>query len=119
MIAAQGREMSATPFVAIIAITPSLRHEGQYHSRTRLAAPPTRISRLHGEAARGDIKGAATIVMQANLIPMITSRVCAHFCQDGCNRKTTDQAISAHAVERSVGDYILENLDTFYVRRRG
>ncbi len=62
----------------------------------------------------GDIKGAATIVMQANPIPMITSRVCAHFCQDGCNRQTTDQAVSVHAVERRIGDYILENLDTFY-----
>jgi NADPH-dependent glutamate synthase beta subunit-like oxidoreductase/CO/xanthine dehydrogenase FAD-binding subunit len=62
----------------------------------------------------GDIKGAATIMMQANPIPMITSRVRAHFCQDGCNRKTTDQAVSIHAVERSVDDYILENLDTFY-----
>jgi NADPH-dependent glutamate synthase beta subunit-like oxidoreductase/CO/xanthine dehydrogenase FAD-binding subunit len=62
----------------------------------------------------GDIMGAATILMQANPMPMITSRVCAHFCQDGCNRKTTDQAVSVHAVERSVGDYILENLGTFY-----
>ena len=62
----------------------------------------------------GDIHGAATILMQANPIPMITSRVCAHFCQDGCNRKTTDQAVSVHAVERSVGDYILDNPDAFY-----
>lgn len=62
----------------------------------------------------GDLKGAATILMQANPLPMITSRVCAHFCQDGCNRKTTDQAVSVHAVERMVGDYILENPDSFY-----
>ena len=62
----------------------------------------------------GDIKGAATILMQANPMPMITSRVCAHFCQDGCSRKTTDQAVSVHSVERSLGDYILEHLDTFY-----
>ena len=62
----------------------------------------------------GDLKGAATILMQANPLPMITSRVCAHFCQEGCNRRTTDQAVSIHAVERVVGDCILENLDTFY-----
>jgi NADPH-dependent glutamate synthase beta subunit-like oxidoreductase len=62
----------------------------------------------------GDIAGAAAIVMQANPIPMITSRVCAHFCQDGCNRKTTDQAVSVHAVERKVGDFILANVDIFY-----
>jgi NADPH-dependent glutamate synthase beta subunit-like oxidoreductase len=71
---------------------------------------PAYMEKLRG----GDINGAATIVMQANPIPMITSRVCAHFCQDGCNRKTTDQAVSVHTVERRVGDYILENLDTFY-----
>jgi hypothetical protein len=35
----------------------------------------------------GDLKGAATILMQANPIPMITSRVCAHFCQDAATAR--------------------------------
>jgi NADPH-dependent glutamate synthase beta subunit-like oxidoreductase/CO/xanthine dehydrogenase FAD-binding subunit len=62
----------------------------------------------------GDPAGAAAIMMRANPLPMITSRVCAHFCEDGCNRKTTDQAVSIHSVERWVGDYILENAARFY-----
>lgn len=74
----------------------------------------TNIPAYMEKVRAGDMQGAATIVMQANPIPMITSRVCAHFCQDGCNRKTTDQSVSVHAVERKVGDYILDNLDTFY-----
>ncbi len=63
---------------------------------------------------QGDIKAAATILMQANPIPMITSRVCAHFCQDKCNRKSTDESVAIHTVERRVGDYILENASQFY-----
>jgi len=62
----------------------------------------------------GDMHGAATILLQANPIPMITSRVCAHFCQDNCNRRTTDASVAVHTVERRVGDYILDNMDAFY-----
>lgn len=62
----------------------------------------------------GDMAGAAAILMQANPMPMITSRVCAHFCQDKCNRRNTDESLSVHAVERRVGDYILKYMDAFY-----
>ena len=62
----------------------------------------------------GDVEGAAHILMEANPIPMITSRVCAHTCQEQCNRCGSDESVSIHGVERSVGDYILEHPDTFY-----
>lgn len=62
----------------------------------------------------GDLEGAARILMQANPLPMMTSRVCAHTCQNKCNRCSTDEAVAIHSVERVVGDYILENLDKFY-----
>lgn len=62
----------------------------------------------------GDIEGAATILMQYNPLPMMTSRVCAHTCQTKCNRCTTDENVSIHSVERVLGDYIMEHLDTFY-----
>lgn len=62
----------------------------------------------------GDIEGAARILMQANPLPMMTSRVCAHTCQTKCNRCSTDESVAIHSVERVVGDYILEHLDTFY-----
>ena len=63
---------------------------------------------------QGDVEGAAHILMEANPIPMITSRVCAHTCQEQCNRCGADESVSIHGVERYVGDYILEHPDTFY-----
>ena len=63
---------------------------------------------------QGDVEGAAHILMEANPIPMITSRVCAHTCQEQCNRCGSDESVSIHGVERYVGDYILEHPDTFY-----
>ena len=103
----------------------AIRGDNRYHSifgGMKAATTPctlscpanTNIPAYMEKLRAGDVKGAGSIMMQANPLPMITSRVCAHFCQDGCNRKTTDQAVSVHAVERRVGDYILENLDIFY-----
>lgn len=103
----------------------AIRGDNRYHSifggmkasttPCALSCPAnTNIPAYMERLRSGDLNGAATIVMQANPLPMITSRVCAHFCQDGCNRKTTDQAVAVHAVERRVGDYILDNLNTFY-----
>lgn len=63
---------------------------------------------------QGDMDGAARILMQANPLPMMTSRVCAHTCQTKCNRCSTDEAVAIHSVERVVGDYIMAHLDDFY-----
>ena len=71
---------------------------------------PAYLERLR----EGDVEGAAHILMEANPIPMITSRVCAHTCQEQCNRCGSDESVSIHGVERYVGDYILEHPDTFY-----
>jgi hypothetical protein len=57
---------------------------------------------------------AAAILMQANPMPMISSRVCAHFCQDKCNRTGNDESVAVAHVERSVGDYILDHSDKFF-----
>ncbi|SHH62890.1 NADPH-dependent glutamate synthase beta chain [Sporobacter termitidis DSM 10068] len=57
---------------------------------------------------------AAEIILQVNPLPMLTGRVCAHFCQTGCNRNATDESVYIHGVERALGDYILENSDRFY-----
>ncbi len=62
----------------------------------------------------GDMEGAAKILMQANPLPMMTSRVCAHTCQTKCNRCSTDEPVAIHSVERVVGDYILAHADRFY-----
>jgi NADPH-dependent glutamate synthase beta subunit-like oxidoreductase len=52
--------------------------------------------------------------MKVNPMPFITGRVCAHFCQDKCNRRNTDESVGINSVERTLGDYILENSDKFY-----
>lgn len=57
----------------------------------------------------GDIDGAAAILLSANPIPAITSRVCTHFCQEGCHRGELDHHVGVGQIERYVGDYILEN----------
>lgn len=62
----------------------------------------------------GDMEGAARILMQANPLPMMTSRVCAHTCQTKCNRCSTDESVAIHSVERVVGDYIMAHPELFY-----
>ena len=64
---------------------------------------------------KGDWEGAAAIFMSVNPFPMITSRVCAHFCQTACNRLQTDEGVLISGVERALGDYVLENAAKFYL----
>jgi NADPH-dependent glutamate synthase beta subunit-like oxidoreductase/CO/xanthine dehydrogenase FAD-binding subunit len=66
------------------------------------------------EIRQGKLDNAARILLAANPIPFITGRVCPHFCQDGCNREDLDEAVSIREVERSLGDYILENGEQYY-----
>lgn len=66
---------------------------------------PAYMSRIR----EGDLDGAAKILLQTNPIPGITSRVCPHFCQEGCHRGDWDEAVSIRQIERFMGDYILEN----------
>ncbi len=62
----------------------------------------------------GDMDRAAEIIMQVNPLPMITSRICPHPCQDGCNQGERGEAVNIHCVERSVADHILRNISRFY-----
>lgn len=62
----------------------------------------------------GNLKKAAEIIMEVNPFPAITSRVCAHFCQRGCNRCESDESVLISGVERTVGDYVIDNSDEFY-----
>ena len=49
-------------------------------------------------------------------MPAITSRVCAHFCMEGCNRNTYDESLNVGSIERFLGDYILEHADQFLTK---
>lgn len=62
----------------------------------------------------GDWDGAARIIMSYNPMPMMTSRICPHLCQDDCNQCTYGDSVNVHGVERSLGDYILEHADMYY-----
>ncbi|MDR1509284.1 MAG: FAD binding domain-containing protein [Synergistaceae bacterium] len=62
----------------------------------------------------GNVDEAARIIMRVNPMPALTSRVCAHFCEGKCNRSLTDESVSIGAVERFVGDYILDRPKEFY-----
>jgi NADPH-dependent glutamate synthase beta subunit-like oxidoreductase len=63
---------------------------------------------------QGNTAGAAQIIMRVNPMPALTSRVCAHFCQEKCNRNLNDESVAVGNVERFVGDYILDHAEMFY-----
>ena len=62
----------------------------------------------------GSTAGAVQIIMNVNPMPVITSRVCAHFCQEECNHASGGDSVSIRNVERFIGDYALANKDKFY-----
>jgi len=62
----------------------------------------------------GNVPGAAQIILQANPMPMLTGRVCAHSCQDQCNQCNSGESVAIRNVERYVGDYILEHQELFF-----
>ncbi|MGN0775674.1 MAG: FAD-dependent oxidoreductase [Candidatus Ventricola sp.] len=103
----------------------AIRGDNRYHSvfgGMKVCTTPcssecpagTDIPNYMARYREGDLEGAARILMQANPLPMMTSRVCAHTCQTQCNRCSTDEPVAIHSVERVVGDYIMAHLDTFY-----
>jgi len=63
---------------------------------------------------KGDLAGAARILMEYNPIPAVTGRVCPVFCEPECNRREFDDAVAIQCVERGVGEYVLENAAVYY-----
>jgi NADPH-dependent glutamate synthase beta subunit-like oxidoreductase len=57
---------------------------------------------------------AAQIVMQSNPFPAITGRVCPLFCEPQCNRSEFDDAVAIQAIERGIGDYILDHASDYF-----
>jgi len=74
----------------------------------------TDIPRYMQEIRNGNWDKAAEIIMDVNPFPAVTSRVCAHFCQNACNRNQTDENVLVCGVERVLGDYIIENGKQFF-----
>ena len=61
------------------------------------------------EAQAGRYREAWDIIVRDNPLPSVHGRVCYHPCEDSCNRKDVDEAVSIHAVERFLGDMALAN----------
>ena len=83
----------------------------------------TDISGYMEKLRKGDWAAAAEIFYRVNPMPSITSRVCAHPCQDHCNRtrvmatqaaSEADDCVSIHTVERALGDYAMEHVAEYY-----
>jgi NADPH-dependent glutamate synthase beta subunit-like oxidoreductase len=99
--------------------------DNRYHSMMggrRLSPSPctkecpagTDIPTYFEQIRKGDWDAAAQTFLKLHPLPMITGRVCAHPCQQGCNRNQTDKNVSINCIERALGDYILEHADKYY-----
>lgn len=106
----------------------ALTGENQYHSIFGCYKDPTNpvpcssacpasteVPTILSLVREGDLEGAARAILRINPIPAITGRVCPHFCEGECNRKEFDEAVSIRQVERTIGDYILQDPGTFFL----
>ncbi len=66
---------------------------------------PSYLSRIRD----GNLAEAAKTLLNCNPMPAITGQVCPHYCEKECNRGEFDESVSIRAVERFMGDYILDN----------
>ena len=62
------------------------------------------IGRIEMLAARGDHPSALETILGENPFPAVCGRVCFHPCENVCNRKSFDEAIAIHHLERFLGD---------------
>lgn len=81
------------------------------------AIAPCRVACPAGEpiahwiaaAREGDWARAWTLIREANPMPAVTGRVCAHPCEGACNRGAWDGAVAINALEQYVGDWGLRH----------
>lgn len=71
------------------------------------------IPRYLERLRKGELDDAARTLMERNPMPAITGRVCPHFCEEHCTRSDFDAPVSTRAVERTLGDHVLENAARF------
>ena len=74
----------------------------------------TDIPAYMAQIRKGNWEEAARIIMQYNPLPMLTSRVCPHTCQNKCNQCRHGDPVSIHSVERALGDWILAHVKLCY-----
>jgi hypothetical protein len=66
----------------------------------------------------GDQSAATALLIENNPLPAITGRVCPQLCEGDCNRKDLDESVSIRDIERSLGNYALNNMQVFYKSRK-
>jgi len=100
--------------------------DNRYHSIFGAATAPER-SCTHHCPAHTDIPGylhllrdknihdAARLLLRGNPFPAITGRVCPVYCEPRCYRSEYDDPVAIQDNERSVGDYILDHTEGFFV----
>lgn len=54
---------------------------------------------------KGKPLDAWKLIRETNPFPGVCGRICPHPCEQSCNRREFDEAISIHALERLVADY--------------
>ncbi len=64
-------------------------------------------------AQAGQYRAAWEMLVRDNPLPAVHGRVCYHPCEDRCNRRELDAAVSIHAVERFLGDLAVAEGWTF------
>ena len=67
---------------------------------------------------RGEPDAAARTLLRDNPLPAITGRVCPHWCEQECARGEFDEAVAVRAIERFLGDHVLERASEFYAAPR-
>ncbi len=98
----------------------ALLGENRYHSifgGARVAAPActaacpgnVEIADYLALVREGKFGAAADLILKNNPLPALTGRVCPHLCESKCNRGDFDEAVSIRAMERFVGNHVLEH----------
>jgi NADPH-dependent glutamate synthase beta subunit-like oxidoreductase len=62
------------------------------------------IQKVHALLQENRVDEALAFLKARNPFPGITGRVCSHPCEQSCNRKHYDEAVSIRALERSAAD---------------
>lgn len=109
-----------TPPISISSTTTEANRTGSwkyirpaYHDRIApcMAGCPTAVD-IQGYMAmlrQGRTDDACELILLENPMPAVTGRVCNHPCEGECNRASFDEAVAIHAVERVLGDRILQS----------
>ena len=56
----------------------------------------------------GRVEQACDLLVRENPMPAVTGRVCHHPGETACNRRSFDEGVAIHAIERQLGDLVLD-----------